>query len=227
MVEFYRMSGEVDYLLRVVVPAIAAYDAFYKRLISKIEIRDDVVGLRHGADQVYDRDAARLHGARQRVGVTRRPNQRISFASRRGAQYLGVGEFLRNVIADPTRAVLSGEAAGTRAPAPARAIDLADLRSAQLTAFFTKLRGSRECVSIEAGSDEGGVEVPSSGAPRPRPAWRRPCGGRIQQQRTLRRVHAGNGVSTKKSGERRQPPRNRNPPPRRSIARASASSGRR
>lgn len=40
VVEFYRMSGDVDYLLRVVVPDIAAYDAFYKRLISKIEIRD-------------------------------------------------------------------------------------------------------------------------------------------------------------------------------------------
>jgi Lrp/AsnC family transcriptional regulator len=34
--EFYRMSGEVDYLLRVVVPDIAAYDAFYKRLIGMI-----------------------------------------------------------------------------------------------------------------------------------------------------------------------------------------------
>ncbi|TCL75042.1 Lrp/AsnC family transcriptional regulator [Rhizobium sp. BK251] len=40
VVEFYRMSGNVDYLLRVVVPDIGAYDAFYKRLISKIEIRD-------------------------------------------------------------------------------------------------------------------------------------------------------------------------------------------
>lgn len=40
VVEFYRMSGDVDYLLRVVVPDIAAYDAFYKKLISKIEIRD-------------------------------------------------------------------------------------------------------------------------------------------------------------------------------------------
>lgn len=34
------MSGDVDYLLRVVVPDIAAYDAFYKRLIDKIEIKD-------------------------------------------------------------------------------------------------------------------------------------------------------------------------------------------
>lgn len=40
VVEFYRMSGDIDYLLRVVVPDIAAYDAFYKRLIQKIEIRD-------------------------------------------------------------------------------------------------------------------------------------------------------------------------------------------
>ena len=40
VVEFYRMSGDVDYLLRVVVPDIGAYDAFYKRLIAKIEIRD-------------------------------------------------------------------------------------------------------------------------------------------------------------------------------------------
>ncbi|OLP61447.1 ArsR family transcriptional regulator [Xaviernesmea oryzae] len=40
VVEFYRMSGDIDYLLRVVVPDIAAYDAFYKRMIAKIEIRD-------------------------------------------------------------------------------------------------------------------------------------------------------------------------------------------
>ena len=38
VVEFYRMSGEVDYLMRVVVPNIAAYDAFYKKLIGRIEI---------------------------------------------------------------------------------------------------------------------------------------------------------------------------------------------
>ena len=38
VVEAYRMSGEVDYQLRVVVPDIAAYDAFYKRLISRLDI---------------------------------------------------------------------------------------------------------------------------------------------------------------------------------------------
>jgi Lrp/AsnC family transcriptional regulator len=32
VMEFYRMAGDVDYMLRVVVPDIAAYDTFYKRL---------------------------------------------------------------------------------------------------------------------------------------------------------------------------------------------------
>ena len=40
IVELYRMSGEVDYLMRVVVPDIEAYDAFYQRLIAKIDIQD-------------------------------------------------------------------------------------------------------------------------------------------------------------------------------------------
>lgn len=40
VVEFYRMAGSVDYLLRVVVPDIGAYDGFYKRLIAKIDISD-------------------------------------------------------------------------------------------------------------------------------------------------------------------------------------------
>ncbi len=40
VVEFYRMSGEIDYLLRVVVPDIAAYDGVYKRLIERIALAD-------------------------------------------------------------------------------------------------------------------------------------------------------------------------------------------
>ena len=40
IVEFYRMSGEVDYLLRVVVPDIAGYDAVYKKLIRTAELSD-------------------------------------------------------------------------------------------------------------------------------------------------------------------------------------------
>ena len=40
VVEFYRMSGQVDYLLRVVVPDIDAYDAFYKKLIASANLKD-------------------------------------------------------------------------------------------------------------------------------------------------------------------------------------------
>ncbi len=40
IVEFYRMSGEIDYLLRAVVPSIGAYDAVYKKLIERIDLSD-------------------------------------------------------------------------------------------------------------------------------------------------------------------------------------------
>lgn len=40
VVEFYRMSGETDYLLKVVVSDIGAYDRFYKRLIATAELGD-------------------------------------------------------------------------------------------------------------------------------------------------------------------------------------------
>ncbi len=39
--EFYRMSGTVDYLIKIIVPDIAAYDAVYKRII-KIDGLQDV-----------------------------------------------------------------------------------------------------------------------------------------------------------------------------------------
>ena len=40
VVDFYRMSGEVDYLLRIVVPDIAGYDAVYKKLIKTADLSD-------------------------------------------------------------------------------------------------------------------------------------------------------------------------------------------
>jgi Lrp/AsnC family transcriptional regulator len=40
VVEFYRMSGDIDYLLRVVVPDIAGYDAVYKKLIKAADLSD-------------------------------------------------------------------------------------------------------------------------------------------------------------------------------------------
>ena len=38
IMEIYRMSGEVDYLLRVVVPDIAAFDNLYKKIIDRIAL---------------------------------------------------------------------------------------------------------------------------------------------------------------------------------------------
>ncbi len=40
IVEVYRMSGDLDYLLRVVVPDIAGYDTVYRRLINSVELFD-------------------------------------------------------------------------------------------------------------------------------------------------------------------------------------------
>jgi Lrp/AsnC family transcriptional regulator len=34
------MSGDVDYLLRVVVPDMKAYDHFYKELITRVDFSD-------------------------------------------------------------------------------------------------------------------------------------------------------------------------------------------
>ena len=61
VVEFYRMSGEIDYLLRVVVPDIAAYDRFYKKLISKIEIAK--VSSAFAIEQIKYTTAVPLHFA--------------------------------------------------------------------------------------------------------------------------------------------------------------------
>jgi Lrp/AsnC family transcriptional regulator len=40
VMDCYRMAGEIDYLLRLVLPDIAAYDRFYKRLIERIDLTD-------------------------------------------------------------------------------------------------------------------------------------------------------------------------------------------
>jgi Lrp/AsnC family transcriptional regulator len=40
VMEFYRMAGDVDYMLRVVVPDMAGYDAFYKRLIAAVPLKN-------------------------------------------------------------------------------------------------------------------------------------------------------------------------------------------
>lgn len=36
VMEFYRMAGDVDYMLRVVIPDMQSYDVFYKKLINAV-----------------------------------------------------------------------------------------------------------------------------------------------------------------------------------------------
>jgi Lrp/AsnC family transcriptional regulator len=40
VVDFFRLSGDVDYLIRAVLPDIRAYDELYQRLIAKIDLYD-------------------------------------------------------------------------------------------------------------------------------------------------------------------------------------------
>src|SRR5476649_2580873 len=40
VMEFYRMAGDVDYMLRVVVTDIAGYDGFYKKLIATVPLKN-------------------------------------------------------------------------------------------------------------------------------------------------------------------------------------------
>ena len=40
VMEFHRMAGDIDYMLRVVVADMQAYDAFYKRLIAVLPLKN-------------------------------------------------------------------------------------------------------------------------------------------------------------------------------------------
>ena len=40
VMEFYRMAGDVDYMLRVVVRDMQSYDAFYKKLIETVALKN-------------------------------------------------------------------------------------------------------------------------------------------------------------------------------------------
>ncbi len=40
VMEFYRMAGDVDYMLRVIVPDIPGYDRFYKQLIAAVPLKN-------------------------------------------------------------------------------------------------------------------------------------------------------------------------------------------
>ena len=40
VLEFYRMAGDVDYMLRVVVADMPSYDIFYKKLIATVPLKN-------------------------------------------------------------------------------------------------------------------------------------------------------------------------------------------
>ena len=42
VIEFYRMAGEYDYMMKVLVKDMAAFDVFYKRLVNSVEGLSDV-----------------------------------------------------------------------------------------------------------------------------------------------------------------------------------------
>ena len=94
VMDCYRMSGEIDYLIRLVLPDIDAYDAFYKRLIAKIELSDVTSMFAMGGDQVDDTAAAYrtccslaflpIRMGRWRVGTFALHEQRCSTATAGG-----------------------------------------------------------------------------------------------------------------------------------------------
>ena len=40
VMEFHRMAGDIDYMLRVAVPDMQSYDAFYKKLIDTMPLKN-------------------------------------------------------------------------------------------------------------------------------------------------------------------------------------------
>jgi Lrp/AsnC family transcriptional regulator len=60
--EIYRMSGDVDYLMRIVVPDIDAYDVVYKKLIGTIDLLD--VSASFALETIKSTTALPLHYAK-------------------------------------------------------------------------------------------------------------------------------------------------------------------
>ena len=69
VIELYRMSGDVDYLMRVVVPDIDAYDGFYKRLIRAVDLSD--VSSSFAMERIKYTTLLPLHYARRTIGEAR------------------------------------------------------------------------------------------------------------------------------------------------------------
>ncbi|WP_294536763.1 Lrp/AsnC family transcriptional regulator [uncultured Rhodoblastus sp.] len=60
VMDIYRMAGDVDYLLRVVVADTGAYDAFYQRLIAAVPLKK--VTSRFAMERVKASSAYRIAG---------------------------------------------------------------------------------------------------------------------------------------------------------------------
>jgi len=61
VMEVYRMAGDVDYMLRVVVPDIQGYDMFYKRLIAAVPLKN--VTSRIAMERMKHTTAYPMHGS--------------------------------------------------------------------------------------------------------------------------------------------------------------------
>lgn len=59
VLEFHRMAGDVDYMLRVVAADMAEYDAFYKRLIAVVPLKN--VTSRFAMERIKSSTAVPLH----------------------------------------------------------------------------------------------------------------------------------------------------------------------
>jgi Lrp/AsnC family transcriptional regulator len=60
VMEVYRMAGEVDYMLRVVVADMAEFDRFYKTLIATVPMKN--VTSRFAMERIKSTTAYPLHG---------------------------------------------------------------------------------------------------------------------------------------------------------------------
>ena len=64
VMDLYRMAGDVDYLLRVVVADTAAYDAFYQKLIAAVPLKK--VTSRFAMERVKSNSAYRIPESAER-----------------------------------------------------------------------------------------------------------------------------------------------------------------
>ena len=83
VMELYRMAGDVDYMLRVVVADMQAYDRFLQDADRDDPAEERHLALRHGADQVH-------HGlSRAGAGeIDERPRTHLQPLSARGSAWV-------------------------------------------------------------------------------------------------------------------------------------------